>query len=476
MNLLRTIAFTLALLLSATPATAAKKVALVIGNASYSGGLVPLPNSRNDAIDVAAALRDLDFEVIELVDLDLENMRAAVDAFEALLQPGGISVFYFSGHGMQFRQKNYLVPVGVPMRDVDDVATSALPIDRVMAAITAKKRTFNLIILDACNDTGLEGELGGLARMDSPENTLIAFAAGVGQLASAGWDRNSVFTGELLTHLRTPQITVQEMLGRTRERVAEVSKFAPVPQVPVDFNALTDQAFFLTLDWLSPFERFKDCETCPEMIVLPAGSYMRGSENGNRNERPVMAVTFRKNFAIAINEVTFDEFDACVADGICRRRPQDNGWGRGNRPVINVSWDDTQDFIKWLTRKARQRYRLPTEAEWEYAARAGNTEGVRRGNWGTGQPAMVGSHEPNAWGLHDMQGNVFEWVEDCLGGTYRKAPTDGTALAAAFCGDTVVRGGSFLYDERAATVSFRGGLPAFQIREDVGFRIARSIE
>ena len=465
----------LALLLLESPGEAARKVALVIGNAGYADGLVPLPNSRNDADDIAAELTRLEFEVIRLVDLDLANMIAAVEAFEARLDPGGIAVFYFSGHGMQYQQRNYLVPVAAPMRTLEDVGRHAMPIDRVMQAITATPREFNLVLLDACNDTGLEGELGGLARMDSPANTLIAFAAGVGQLASAGWDRNSVFTGELLKHMRTPQITVQEMLGRTREKVTEVSKFAPVPQVPVNFDALTNQAFFLTLDWLNPFEIFKDCDACPDMLVVPAGRYLRGSKTGNRNERPVTQVTIAKDFAIALHEVTFDDWDRCVRDGICKHRPDDNGWGRGDNPVINVSWDHTRQYLNWLSRKAGQRYRLPSEAEWEYAARAGSSQGTGHGNWSTGRPAAVGRHTPNAWGLHDMQGNVFEWVEDCMT-SYRKAPDDGSAWGNAVCGNMVVRGGSFLYDERASTVTFRGDNPAFQIREDLGFRVARTLE
>ncbi len=143
-----------------------------------------------------------------------------------------------------------------------------------------------------------------------------------------------------------------------------------------------------------------------------------------------------KPFAIGKYEVTFDEWDACVKAGGCNGyRPEDPGWGRGNRPVINVSWNDTKAYVAWLAKKTGNPYRLPSEAEWEFAARAGTTTPFafgttitpKQANFGRsdGKTEPVGSYPPNAWGLYDMHGNVWEWVEDCWHDNYGRSPTDG---------------------------------------------------
>ena len=197
-----------------------------------------------------------------------------------------------------------------------------------------------------------------------------------------------------------------------------------------------------------------------EMVEIPGGTFRMGdlSGGGDDDERPVHNVTVPA-FKMGKYEVTFDQWDACVADGGCGRyTPDDEGWGRGNRPVIDVSWDDVQGFIDWLNAKTGGNFRLPTEAEWEYAARAGSTTlyswgnsiGHNRANcddcgrpwhgWDDGRTAPVGSFQANAWGLHDMHGNGWEWAQDCWNETYRGAPTDGGAWTSGDCGQRVVRG------------------------------------
>ncbi len=184
-----------------------------------------------------------------------------------------------------------------------------------------------------------------------------------------------------------------------------------------------------------PGESFRDCAECPEMVVIPAGSFMMGSpanEPGRYNdEGPRHRVTIRREFALGRYEVTFAEWDTCVHAGGCRNRPRDNGWGRGNRPVINVSWDDAKAYVRWLARKTGQDYRLPSEAEWEYAARAGMPTaycwgarasheyanygkdeccgGLSRGRDRWENTAPVGSFLANRFGLYDTSGNVREF-------------------------------------------------------------------
>ena len=173
-------------------------------------------------------------------------------------------------------------------------------------------------------------------------------------------------------------------------------------------------------------------------------------------EFPVHEVTVQ-SFALSKYEVTFDDWDACVSDGGCNGyRPNDVDWGRGTRPVINVSWEDAQSFVAWLSDVTGYAYRLPTESEWEYAARAGtetkyswgNSIGNNRANcvgcgsrWDFWQTAPVGSFGENAFGLHDMHGNVSEWVEDCSNDGYEGAPSDGSAWLGEDCEYRVLRGG-----------------------------------
>ncbi len=183
---------------------------------------------------------------------------------------------------------------------------------------------------------------------------------------------------------------------------------------------------------------FKECGDCPEMIVVPAGRFLMGSPAGQGydSERPAHEVTIAKPFAVAEFALTFDEWDACAAHGDCNPRVDDEGWGRGRRPVINVSWDDAQAYVKWLSRITGKRYRLLSEAEYEYAARAGTRTAYPWGDeirlngkpmpncsgcgsqWDGKQTAPVGSFTANRFDLYDMVGNVWEWTEDCWNDSY----------------------------------------------------------
>ena len=179
---------------------------------------------------------------------------------------------------------------------------------------------------------------------------------------------------------------------------------------------------------LKPGDRFQECASCPEMVVVPAGEFMMGSEDGGKNEKSAHKVIIPKPFAVGRFSVTFDEWDGCVAHKACTDRPGDNGWGRGRRPVINVSWEGLKEYLAWLSKQTGKTYRLLTEAEWEYAARAGSTTQYRWGNeigkgnancggcgsqWDNKGTAPVGSFKPNAFDLSDMHGNMWQWVEDC---------------------------------------------------------------
>ena len=240
-------------------------------------------------------------------------------------------------------------------------------------------------------------------------------------------------------------------------------------------------------------ERFRDCSGCPELVVVPAGSYEMGSpsseEGRGSSEGPVHRVTIGEPFAVGVYEVTFAEWDGCVSDGGCNGyRPDDGGRGRGNRPVINVSWEDAKSYVGWLSRRTGKAYRLLSESEWEYVARAGTRtayhfgSGISSGqaNYGgnySTRTSPVGSYLSNGFGLHDVHGNVWEWVGDCWHEDYQGAPVDGSAwTSSGNCGDRVLRGGSWLNEPENVRSATRNWSATGNRFDRVGFRVARTLD
>ncbi len=237
-------------------------------------------------------------------------------------------------------------------------------------------------------------------------------------------------------------------------------------------------------------QTFRDCPNCPLMANIPGGTFEMGDINGtgSPDELPVHPVTVPA-FAIGVYEVTFDEWDACVAAGGCGGySPSDEGWGRGTRPVINVSWDDAQAYIAWLNSTTGGGYRLPSESEWEYAARAGTTTeywwgdeiGVNNANCYPGycgdsfpNTAPAGSFAVNPFGLFDVHGNAFEWVEDCWNSNYDGAPLDGSPWLTGDCFPRVHRGGSWYSGTNFLRSATRNRYSTTFRRNDYGFRVAQ---
>jgi formylglycine-generating enzyme required for sulfatase activity len=223
------------------------------------------------------------------------------------------------------------------------------------------------------------------------------------------------------------------------------------------------------------------------MVLIPAGAFEMGSTEMFEFEAPVHQVSIRKPFYIGRREVTFEEWDACLAEAGCKQRPDDRGLGRARRPAIDLDWDDAKGYTAWLSQKTGHTYRLPTESEWEYAARAGSTTTYPWGKTADKDKANcigcttdplkkavdTGSFKPNAFGIYDMTGNAAEWVEDCWNDNYRGAPADGSAWTKPQCRERVLRGGSFNNDPRYLRSAAR-----FKYDHDVrfytnGFRVVR---
>ena len=229
----------------------------------------------------------------------------------------------------------------------------------------------------------------------------------------------------------------------------------------------------------------------PEMITLPRGKFLMGypqDEPGHEDEDSLQhTVHITYAFAVGKYPITFDQWDACVKTGGTTHKPDDAGRGRGSRPVIKVSWDDIQLYLRWLWEVTGETYRLLSEAEWEYAARAGSQTTSSFGDdekeldryaWfseNSGDKTHpVGEKQPNAFGLHDMHGNVWEWTQDCWNDNYNGAPTDGSAWTTGDWHMRVTRGGSSFNNTRDLRSAIRSWLTAANRYYYLGFRVART--
>ena len=504
----------------------ASRIALVIGNAAYQQG-DKLPNAKHDAQDIAAVLEALDFEVIKGINQNRRQMRASVSAFQRKLAASrGVGFFYYAGHGVQHENANYLVPIGANIEYEADIEDRAIAAQWVLNMMDDADNRLNVVVLDACRNNplgrGFNRSFSGLAEpgFQGKIGTLIAYSTAPGRTAKDGRGRNSPYTKHLKAALVVPGLELVDIfrwVGAQVERDTKQAQrpwrsgsvnarfyFTPRSDAPAQGLASVAQGLPVLPAIAVPARRpvgevfrdpLKDGGEGPAMVVLPTGSFSMGSPSGEAgresNEGPLRMVNISQRIAMGRYEVTFADYDRFVAatDG---RRPNDSGWGRGSRPVIDVSQFDAKAYALWLTEQTGKRYRLLNESEWEYAARAGTRTryswgdeiSVNRANcdgcgspWGNMQTAPVGSFELNAFGLYDMHGNVSEWVVDCYVDSYVGAPIDGSARRSG-CGSgvrAVVRGGSWGDSPRALRSAGRDrGAPSSR-RVKYGFRLVQDL-
>jgi len=518
----------IALLALAARAVEAARVALVMGNQAYVAG--PLKNPVNDAEAMATALRGLGFNVTLVKNFKRDDIGRTVEGFANRIRAGDEVVVFYAGHGLQVKGTNYLPAVDARIGVESDVALNSLNLNELLQRLDEAKAGVRLLLVDACRDNpysrGFRSSARGLARVEgAPSGTLMHFATKPGGLADDGTGSNGLYTTELLKHLGTPGLPVESMLKRVASGVRQASGgqqqpwtegalegefyFAvggtavaqpqPRPQAPVQLANVVPEPVRPAPEAPRQADRrsgevFKDCKDCPEMVVIPSGSFVMGSPAtdavGAEFESPQRTVTI-SSFAAGRFEVTFAQWDACVAAAGCTHRPGDEGWGRGNQPVVNVNWADAQQYAKWLSGKTGKDYRLMSEAEWEYAARAnssgnypwGNEVGERNANcdrcftaWAGQQTAPVGQFAANAFGLHDMHGNAAEWVQDVWHENYKVAPATGIPWMAG--GDQrmrVLRGGSWSAHWVKIRSASRYGDHLTNRTENSGFRVAWSL-
>ena len=291
-----------------------------------------------------------------------------------------------------------------------------------------------------------------------------------------------------------PEVPKAPATGEAQDGPSALAKDAGASDQPVSATA-ADSAADSGPSPASPSQpasRFRDPLSDggagPTMIGLHADRFAMGSGSASPyfDERPLHEVKLGR-FAISKYEVTFEQYDR-FARATGRVLPDDGGWGRGSQPVINVSWEDARAYADWLSGQTGHRYRLPTEAEWEFAARSGSERrfpwgsevGAGHANcfdcgsdWSGERPAPVGSFAPTAWGLNDMTGNVMEWVQDCYREGYQDAPTDGSAVDEAACAMRVVRGGSYASPAETLRSAARARRSPDSRLDDLGFRVVR---
>lgn len=504
------------------------RIALVVGNANYEDS--PLANPVNDATDMAKELKRLGFAVTLRTNQNADQLKELIADFgDQLARSKGVGLFYFAGHGVQVKGQNYLLPVGRRYRRERDVEMWAVESRAVLARMEEAGNPLNIVILDACRDSPLPPESRtagsrGLARDTVPSGALIAYATAPGRTADdRRGARNGLYTGHLLQALREPGLRLEDVFGRVRDAVErdsarqqspeEVVKligqpFYFMPQVPsvgapvvVPPRAEPPATPHLP-NLLVPADPedivtgtiLRDCSDCPEMVVLPSGIYQMGDSRGDGfpNERPVRTVRINQRFAIGRFEVS-----QRIWREVTGTNPSEFKDCGDQCPVENVSWSDVQQFIQALRAKTGKNYRLPTEAEWEYACRAGGEHkfcgsddaglvawyatpfsiSLFRGE-SEGRVHPIGSRKPNGWGLYDFSGNVSEWVQDCYEktGYDRDQPVNGSAHEPGEgCTHRVVRGGNWNTYEGGMHSSVRsGGSPNNRVNYR-GFRLARDV-
>ena len=483
------------------------RTALVIGNGAYVSS--PLRNPVNDVRAVASTLRSLGFTVISGENLTNRQMEEIIFEFGRKIKNGGVGLFYFSGHGVQVADVNYLIPIDAQIMKEQDFRFEAVQADRVLAEMEAAENRLNIVILDACRDNpfarSFRTTTRGLAVMTAPRGTIIEYSTAKGSVASDGEGTNGLFTEQLVKYMREPGLEIGQVFKRARSAVSRLSNGQ---QVPWEASSLEGDFFFIlpseieTADTPSAEKAAPPLPQVPaksqaeiEFVFIRGGTFQMGDVMGDdvffNVEKPVHMITV-SDFYLGRTEVTVARYRAfCVATG--RSMPSEPSWGwHDDHPVVNVNWNDAVAFCSWAG------CRLPTEAEWEYAAREGGRD-VRFGNGkNIADPSEinfdasalykvpfslaglyrkktmpVASFAPNLLGLYDLSGNVWEWCSDWYDENYYSRSPDLNPKGPVAGLMRVLRGGSWFFNPLYVRCAYRVGNDPGLGDFDRGFRVAR---
>jgi formylglycine-generating enzyme required for sulfatase activity len=580
------------LLFIPAPASAEPRIALIIANSNYQGDIGALKNPANDGKLIGDALKKVGFSVRLVTDGDQTAMKKALNGFGedlAKAGSGATGLFYYAGHGLQVAGQNYLVPVSANIKREGDVDLEALSAEAVLKVLNFSGVKVQIVILDACRNNPLmrsfRSNSMGLAKVDAPIGSFVAYSTAPGSVAADGQGANSPFAAALAAEVQKPGASIEEMFRNVRAKVIAQTDSQQVPwdsssltapfYFSKDFSAAGSTAAAEQMFWdsiqgstdpadyeaylkqfpkgtfadlagnrvrtlkdgapaaaaaqaavpptqtaaltqpaatggsksieltpppavMKPGTVFRDCKDCPEMVVVPAGSYMMGSPDGEKgrseSEGPQHKETIPRGFAMSKFEVTVGEYrrfveatghnigSSCLyyRDDKNQFEPRQGatyanpGWDQGDDyPAVCLIYADAKAYAAWLSKITGQKYRLPSEAEWEYAARAGTKTSRYWGDTSDQQcsyangadqtykqrvpddpgyidcsdgykaTAPVGTFKPNAFGLHDMLGNAFEYTQDCMNTGYDGSDHKGAAVGGGSCGKYVIRGASW---------------------------------
>src|SRR5262245_34283840 len=407
-------------------ADAEPRIALVIGNSAYAEG--PLANPVNDAQDMAATLRQLGFEVMSGENRNHRQMEDMIREFGRRIRNGGVGMFYYAGHGMQVSGANYLIPIGARINGEAEVKFEAVDVGFVLAQMENAQNRLNIVILDACRNNPFAGSFRspsrGLASIDAPAGTLIAYATAPGQTASDGAGRNGLYTKELLAAMRAPGLKLEDVFKRVRSEVRRQSNnqqvsweassiegdfyfsspisrptpistpttLTPVIALPrgVDPSRLAVHNFTTaSVDAKRSVSKFAGAPTQQYTEVLPNGVMLemvavRGGvfDMGGKDERAIklggidLDPDNKPAHRVTVGDFWIGKFELTQAQWRAVMGTNPSKFEGGDRPVENVSWEDANEFCRRLNAKLglseAEGYRLPSEAEWEYAAQAGS--------------------------------------------------------------------------------------------------------
>ena len=545
----------------------AQRVALLIGNASYQ--TAPLRNPPNDVREMESALTAIGFKVQKVLNANQNQMKRAVRDFGNLAQGAEVAFLYYSGHGTQAGGENYLLPIGATIEKEADYEVEAVSANALMRQIAGARPRAAIVVLDACRDNPYasvtKSTSKGLSRMDAPTSTMIAFATSPNNTASD----DGFYARALAARLKAPGM---ELIDVFRDTTADVRRLSGGKQEPrISEMSITERIYLagqpaavrteppVQVASIRPEpvpaaeppapvqppqparpavpsagQTLKECAQCPELVVLPGGTFTMGSSAAEQalanaggldkkitdRESPQHSVSI-KSFAAGKYAVTKGEF-AAFAKATSYQTEAEKGdgcdgwtgseWKKDKafnwrnvgfkqaegHPVVCVSWNDAQAYTRWISLSSGKPYRLLSEAEREYAARSGSQtafwwgksistaqanydgtatsyNGSAKGDWRKATVA-VNSFKANPFGLYNVHGNVWEWVEDCFHDNYSGAPSDGSAWTTSCSGDyRVLRGGSWDIIPAYLRSAFRYWYTPDFRDYDSGFRLARTL-
>jgi formylglycine-generating enzyme required for sulfatase activity len=490
-----------------------KRVALLVGNSQYEQQ-GRLKNPKNDATDMAAKLRNLGFDTQLVTDANRQNLVSAVRTFrEKAKGSQTVALFFYAGHGVQVNGENYLVPVDADLQTESDVTTECYALSSLLNDLN--NTALKVIILDACRDNPFQatqttrgGNTRGLAQVKAATGTYIAYSTAPGTTAADGSEkRNSPYTAALLAAMDKTDISIEQTFKVVRQQLKQQG------QEPWENSSLTGEFYFNYTGNPAPVPAPtpKPAPTPPAtadsytedpnglgivMQKIKGGTFTMGSSDGEADEKPTHSVTL-DDFYMGKYEVTLAQFKAFVKDSGYQTDAEKRTDGYGSyvyengswvkkdginwrhdaegksqtneqHPVIHVSWNDAMEYCKWLSRKTGKSYTLPTEAEWEYAARGGNksqgytyagSNNLNKVAWfgdnSNRKTHPVGQKKPNELGIYDMSGNVWEWCQDWYdAGYYKNSPL--TTLRVQHQEHyRVLRGGGWASGARTVATAFR---------------------